>query len=346
MYLNSFNYFRALAIIFIVAGHSVSAADVQYNSVFSLTMGNIIAGGTTLFVFISGFLFHHIFYKKYVYQKFLVNKFRNVLIPYLILSFAPILLHVIAQSDNFGEYFLPAGESFFSIYITPYFQYLWTGRMLNGYWYIPFIIVTFLLSPVHIAFIRVSPQIRILLILVSLFAATLIQRPVDNLSVFQSVIFFTPVYLIGIACSIHKEQIWTTLAGKEPWLLVIVITLAYIQAALGKGGNYHSDFFQFNGVDLQLLQKLVLCLFFMVLLHRWEGKEWKWLGVVADTSFAIFFLHAIPLFVIRKLKGDFVFDYPWLVYPLLVVGIIIMCVAIALALKKFMGQRSRFITGY
>lgn len=346
MYLNSFNYFRALAIIFIVAGHSVSAANIEYNSVFSLTVGNLIAGGTTLFVFISGFLFHHIFYKKYVYQKFIINKFRNVLIPYLVLSCAPILMLVVAQSDHFGAYFLPNGDDFFSKYILPYFQYLWTGRMLNGYWYIPFIMVTFLISPLHIVFIRLLTRQQLVLIALSLMAAILIQRPVDNLSVFQSVIFFTPVYLIGIFCSIHKEKIWIALAGKELWLLLIVVTLAYIQAALGKGGNYHSDFLQFNGIDLQVIQKLVLCLFFMVLLHRWEGREWKWFGLIADTSFAIFFLHAIPLFMIRKLKGDLVFDYPWLIYPLLVASIIMLCVVVASVFKKVLGQRSRFLTGY
>jgi len=113
MYLNSFNYFRTLTIIFIVAVHSVVAENIEYNSIFSLTIDNIIAGVTTLFVFIFGFLFHHIFYKKYVYQKFIINKFRNVLIPYLVLSCEPILMLVGAQSDHFGAYFLPTGNDFF-----------------------------------------------------------------------------------------------------------------------------------------------------------------------------------------------------------------------------------------
>jgi len=174
----------------------------------------------------------------------------------------------------------------FSKYILPYFQYLWTGRMLNAYWYIPFIIVTFLISP--------SRQ-QLVLIASSLMTDIMIQGPVDNLSLFQSIIFFTPIYLIGIFCSIHKEKIWVALAGKELWLLLIVIALAYIQAALGKGGNYHSDFLQFNGVDIQLIQKLIFCFFLYGFVAPLGRKEWKWCGLIADTSFAIFF-YMISLF--------------------------------------------------
>lgn len=346
MYLSSFNSFRALAIVFIVAGHTASIADLHYSNFFLMTLGNLIAGGTTLFVFISGFLFHHIFYKKYAYRKFIASKFKMVLIPYLLLSSGPILAYVLTKSDSFNGYFLPQGDDLLSTYLVPYFQYLWTGRMLNGYWYIPFIIVTFLLSPLHILFIRMPTTVQVALVLMTLLASSLIQRPIDNMSVIQEVIFFTPVYLIGILSSMHKEKIWSTLSGKEYWLVLLIVSLALLQTNMGKGGNYHSDFFHFNGVDLQLLQKLIMCIFFMVFLHRWEGSGSKALGVLADTSFAIFFLHSIPLFAIRKLKGEFVFDYPWLVYPLLVFVIIIVCVAVAILLKKLMGQRSRFIIGY
>jgi peptidoglycan/LPS O-acetylase OafA/YrhL len=86
MYLKSFDYFRGLAILFIVAGHSCVywAMESLYEKVFA----NLITGGTTFFVFISGFFFHHVFYPKFQYQLFMAKKVKYVLLPYTLLSLA------------------------------------------------------------------------------------------------------------------------------------------------------------------------------------------------------------------------------------------------------------------
>jgi len=59
--IKSIEYFRAIAIILIVAGHLL-LAGIESSYLFELAIQNIIFGGTTLFVFISGFLFHHVFF--------------------------------------------------------------------------------------------------------------------------------------------------------------------------------------------------------------------------------------------------------------------------------------------
>jgi peptidoglycan/LPS O-acetylase OafA/YrhL len=61
MHLNSFNHFRAIAITFIVAGHCFGLTGMAITSMMEKTIANLLLGGTSLFVFISGFLFHHIF---------------------------------------------------------------------------------------------------------------------------------------------------------------------------------------------------------------------------------------------------------------------------------------------
>lgn len=73
-----FTYMRGIAIILIVLGHSV------YNSGqgFPLLLENLLRGGTALFVFISGYFFHRIFYKDFDYSKFMKNKVHNVLYPF------------------------------------------------------------------------------------------------------------------------------------------------------------------------------------------------------------------------------------------------------------------------
>ena len=65
MYLNIINHFRAFEIIFIVLGHCSGLANFTFDNAYSHTFENFILGGTTFFVFISGFLFHHVFYGKF-----------------------------------------------------------------------------------------------------------------------------------------------------------------------------------------------------------------------------------------------------------------------------------------
>jgi len=82
--LNYFDYLRAIAILFIVAGHSFSVWSID--TLPEKVLANIITGGTSLFVFISGFFFHHIFYKDFEYKVFIKRKIKKVLVPYIILS--------------------------------------------------------------------------------------------------------------------------------------------------------------------------------------------------------------------------------------------------------------------
>lgn len=55
MRLNYFDYFRAIAIVLIVAVHCITPWYI--NTLPEMVVGNLIAGGSALFVFISGFFF-------------------------------------------------------------------------------------------------------------------------------------------------------------------------------------------------------------------------------------------------------------------------------------------------
>ena len=93
MFLNSFNHYRAVAIVFIVAGHSYDLAGVVVDTFIERFVANFLQGGAALFVFISGFLFYHIFYKRYTFRGFIKGKLINLLIPYSILPITYYLLH-------------------------------------------------------------------------------------------------------------------------------------------------------------------------------------------------------------------------------------------------------------
>ena len=150
MRLNYFDNFRAAAILFIVAGHSYSLWYID--SLPEKLMANIITGGTSLFVFISGFFFHHTFYKKFEYREFIKKKIKNVLAPYLILSTLAFFIIIITLEKGFFQ--IDGYSSDFLEYFSLYSKYLYSGRVLTAYWYIPFIMFTFALSPIFLKFIE------------------------------------------------------------------------------------------------------------------------------------------------------------------------------------------------
>ena len=357
MFLVSINYFRAISILIIVTGHCYDIAGIDINS---LTFGeniavNLITGGTTLFVFISGFLFHYIFIPRYEYKKFISGKIKNVLIPYLILSLPVILLYL----NGIGQapYFLPEATGIFDRYFIPFIKYYWSGSTVIGYWYIPFIMITFSMAPLHVRFSRQSTTIQLVIITTFLAISAVLHRPIDNIFVFQEVLYFFPVYLIGISCSIHREKIYALMNNNELYLLFIVISLAIFEALIGKQGNYHKAAFSLNGIDIMLFQKIILSLFFMVWLHRFEKTSIKIIEIIAATSFSIFFIHG---YLISLTKREFenlgilsldaftkqLHFSPWVNLTLIVITFVLISSLIAIGLKKIIPKYSRYLTGY
>jgi len=342
---NSFNHFRAIAIIFIVAGHSYTAGTLYLDDPIEIFIGNILIGGTALFVFISGFLFHQIFYRSFRYSKFVKSKFKNVLAPYIILGLAPIAYRIFSANNHFEGYYLATGSGLVSEYLLPYVKYFVTGNFLTAYWYIPFIIATFLLSPLHVKFIETKRSVQIAVVTLLSLVSMLIHRPVDNIGLAQSVVYFTPIYLIGILCSIHRTRIYAALSRYQGFILLAVLALSALQTSLGHVGNYHKEPFIYGGLDLLFMQKILMCLFFMLWLNRYESKNNRVLDAIAATSFTTFFFHPIILYLlsIANLQPD---HESALYFAGLVAVIMIICVLTALLIKRLIPKYSRYLTGY
>jgi peptidoglycan/LPS O-acetylase OafA/YrhL len=349
MFINSFNYFRGIAIVFIVAAHCYEISGWWINTFPEKVFCALITGGTALFVFISGFLFHHVFYKKFNYKNFIAKKFKNVYSPYLILSSVPLVLYVFVwRSGPFGEYFFNLHGNFYLEYIRPFFLYLWTGGTLTAYWYITFIMVVFLASPVFVKFIQLPRSIQVFGILATLAVAMVIHRPVFNFSVFQSVFYYLPVYLFGIFSSMNRNFIYTRLAGKEIHLFIPILILAIAQVAFfNNWGNFHKPPFVITVPDINIVQKMIMCIFFMVVLQRLENRHVYLLNETASASFAIFFIHPIVLEIL--LRRHFV--APTKTLGILSWAITVCCLTgvsyiIARIFKRLLGDKSRLFIGW
>lgn len=352
MYLQSFNYFRGIAIVFIVAGHCLYMSGWAIDSVGEKLIANLILGGTSLFVFISGFLFHHIYYSRFTFRKFITTKVKNVLTPYLILSLPLILYSVIVKgSGPYAQYIFSGKPGILATYLQPVLSYLWTGRILEAYWYIPFIMIVFLLSPVFILFIRLQPKVQIMLVALFFAVSLFGQRPVLNLAVLQSVVYFLPVYLIGMLVSIHRLTIYKYFSKRQGYLLGAVILLAFAQAYFYPSfGNHHKPFWQFSPPDILLVQKIVMCLFFMVFLNRFEKTIIPFLDKLASASFAIYFIHPYVLWGVQLLLNK---RYPLLIqtqgpllWLLMTPAVILTSLGIATVVRYLFKSRSRSIIGW
>lgn len=119
---------------------------------------------------------------RYAFSKFIRGKIKNVFIPYLFLSI-PIIYFLLATNTAWKPYFMPSGYGVTNEYIIPIVKYLFTGDTIIGYWYIPFVILTFLMAPLHVLFINQKQSTQIITLLLLLALASIMHRPVGNLNV-------------------------------------------------------------------------------------------------------------------------------------------------------------------
>ncbi len=350
MYLQSITNIRAFAILLIVGSHCHNISNTTQNDFIHRLLINLTAGGTVVFVFLSGFLYHHVFYLKGRTDIFLKKRAVRLLIPYLILSVLPIVYSICFEPDYWSN-FIPSGKTgILNEYIYPFFLFLISGDHLVAYWYVPFAMVLFLCYPLHNIFIETNQRGQILLMAITFLVALLVQRPLpQSLLVIQSLVYFTPVYLFGIYCSLNKDSIYSFFRSKEYLFLFLFLGILLLQTYLGIAGNNNKPFFSYEGIDSILPQKIFLCLFLMVWLHRFEGFSNKFVLLLANTSFAIYFLHAYVLrfliFLKEQLEID-EFSQPILAFAISLVVLILFSKLIAIGINRVFKGNSSYITGY
>lgn len=349
MFLDSFNYFRGIAILYIVAGHTYYISRWYADERWERLLTNLTSGGTILFVFISGFLFHHVFYPKFRYRSFVLKKLKNVLVPYIVLSAVPITIYLINQKGPFGYFFFNHEPGVWNQYIRPAIRYYYIGAAQAPYWYIPFIILTFMLSPLHAGYIRLKPLAQSIILCLLTFLSIFMHRPPDNLYPIHALFYYASSYFLGIYCSIYRETIYRGLKGKEFLLLIPVLGLAAFQAWKFPGVTlFAKPALKMTVPDLMLIQKMILCLFFMVFFHRFENGKIKFLNRTAQASFAIYFLHGFVIrgtgVTIKKLGIDFSGNVvTWVLFTALIA---FATYWLAVLLKKIFGGKSRYIIGW
>ena len=349
MHLKSFDHFRGLAILFIVAGHSCVYWPME--SFYEKVFANLITGGTTFFVFISGFFFHHVFYPKFQFQQFIVKKAKYVLLPYTLLSLLGFACFVIyLDRPPHAEIFNAGQINNWYQYIRLFVQYWRTGSILDPYWYIPFIMIIFALSPLFFWQIQLPIKVQVGLFIFLLCISSLVHRPLFNLSPIHSVIYFIPVYMAGIMCSLKKEWVFKFLEGNNFILGPSFVLLSVAQILIySRYGNFQKEaMFSYEGIDLMLFQKILMCFFLLSVLQKIDNKNIAFLKYIASASFAIYFIHPWILYFFDYLsifkRFNFLPGFLGLVFTLS--STMVLSLAIASLFKWAFPNKSRCVIGW
>ena len=358
-FLNSINYFLGIAIILIVMAHSYGIArwDVSNNpSLFEKLFYSFNLNGSAFFVFISGYLYNHIFYPNFNYKKFLSKKAKFVLVPYLICSTLPILYTVFDRQNewwlnfvfvNGGRGFLPEGLIEKPLLAIGWF--LITGRAVYAYWFIPMIIIVFAISPLINRLIESQHLLKVILFLLPI--SMLVHRPVSNANPLHSLIYFLPVYLLGIYSSINRQNILKYLDNFKNKLLVLgsAIALLLVQVfVFNASGNFNKSFFSVTTPDVNIIQKILLCFLFISVLDRFEKNNIQTLKKTAETSFAIYFIHPFLIRPLTRLPKSLGWEFNGNLFTLSIATLVMVLCSIAVAqiIKLIFQKNSRYIIGW
>ncbi len=341
--LRYFDHFRAVTILLVVASHSY--AGWRRDSILEISAANLITGATALFVFISGFFFHHAFHRNFHYGRFMRKKTVAVLVPYLVLSTA-FMLDTLRKGGAITYDVRFSDDPWVDGVAAALAKYA-TGNAHYVYWYVPFIMLMFALSPVFLRFIDLKLRSQVLLVVGALTLASFVWRSRLSLNPLHSVLYFVGFYLLGILFSLHRERVeraFTRTSAAVLWTLTVLVAVA--SAFAGQVGNMHKENpWEYTGFDWMVPLKVAMIAAMLASAFLFAKRESRVLGHLAKTSFAIFFVHPwfiepMKQLVPERLLGD---ASGAAVLFLLVLGATLATIALV---KAILGDCSRYVIGY
>jgi hypothetical protein len=211
--------------------------------------------------------------------------------------------------------------------------------------------VVFALSHIFIKFIKIKSSIQLPFISILLIISTLIHRTAANsiFSIFQNTLYFSPVYLLGMYVSINFNTFYEMLKGQEFYFLATAIIIAFIQSGVEIIEKYRElSTLILEKFDLMIIQKILLSIFFVLFLSRFENKKIKLIDLFAENSFGIFFIHGICIWIFNAILFKFkisLFSNSTSLFFGLSTFILIISLAITMLIRKVFPRNSKYIIG-
>ncbi|MBE0471115.1 MAG: acyltransferase [Methyloprofundus sp.] len=315
----------------IVAGHCLSAFDWHALEAQGRALKIFFGNGSVLFVFIAGYLFQYLS-GKYLVKKYFSSKLKNVIIPYFLMSLPAIYFFTwVKQRDGVwpGFYEDPQWLQIIHFYLT--------GMQLTPYWFIPMIILFYIISPL-LNYLDKKPyfyySIPVFIIISCFTVRGGYLAPI-------SFIHFFSVYLLGMWCSHFRININVYLIKLKVMLLLLVLGIVF----------FILEYLYMQGTMtwLNLLQKIVFCFFGVGFLCRYQAIfDNEILTNIANYSFGIYFIHSYIISAVKVcIKKIYGYDYTgsivlWLLFSLVV---LLICIFLIWIIKHIFREKSRYIIG-
>lgn len=316
------HYFRAFAILSIMGCH--------YSGCFGYAkLVNVaLTSCTIFFLFISGYLCQFIDSKRrdtpLAYYK---KKLLNVICPFILFSIGCALLKGFA---SFSWEFVVR---------------ILCGRCQAQYWYIPFVSILFLVSPL---ICRLTNRNLILTTVISFVLFILFPYRPWGFSVawpamFFNYTFFSVFYLVGFVYCRFKNRIDDELNRYWPIFAVFAV-LGWVLLAYPQLANLQS---RPMGIVMSV-QRFSVLIVALVGLTKLKDRKIVVLDLMAQYSFTLYFIHFGLFAFTRPIHAKLV---AWSHLPTILAEPLVFCVYVAammfgtLMAKKVLGKYSRMILG-
>lgn len=319
--------FRGLAVLFIVATHTISIFDWSSAPTLERALKYCFANGTLFFLFISGYLFEYLSesYRAIPYWR---KKLLYVVLPYVLMSLPAVFVFttVVRRQKVRAGFYDQAGW-------VQALEFFGTGVHLAPFWFIPTVVMFIAASPLLVRLFRVD---KAFLILPVLFAIPVFVLRGPNPAL--NFLHFLPIWVMGMACCRFS-------ASAEPLLRQLVWPLAGLTIALAV-----AEFLLTRGTHgyLGYMQKSVMTVFLMALMLRLGDPADPLLRTWGTLSFGLFFVHSYVITAGKYLIGFLAGGQPpgniavWLLASAIAVAMSGLVVKLT---QRLLGRNSRLVIG-
>jgi surface polysaccharide O-acyltransferase-like enzyme len=342
---------RGAAILFIVAVHARGgvadwSSHPGVNRLLQVILDAQEGNGTVMFVFIAGFLFQHLNHQRFEFKKYLEQKFKVIILPYIIIS-VPLILFRIAT--NFDSVTLPADFSERSVF-HQFFYHLFTGSHIAPFWFINMIIIIYLSTP--LLHKLDNPKFYQYVFPFILMASLFTYRPLHNANPVLAYLHFIPVYMTGMWASFYKKEI-LSIRSRFFWSVVaayVALCVLDLTGWMPPAAELNFENILGEGMmlfNIYILRALLLCFIFLILLYKLRNKKMPLLELLGEYSFGIFFVHFILIMMTRRLLSVLYgpIDFSLLTFLIYFLFILLASIVTVFFIKKLTGRYSRNLIG-
>ncbi len=344
--LPALDQFRGIAILMIVLLHSGrtyffrGGYDLKDDSDVVFALNDVLFHNATVyFTMISGIVYARSLWLQKP-GRFLAGRVRNILVPYVVVSVALTLIVAWAGRAHDSARTLP-GQIWHN---------LLNGEAIYVLWYIPVILILYLVSPLLLRITR-NPRLQGVTIVLALMPLAFSREGTDI--TLPTILYFTGAYVVALVVGSDLERWLDWAVERQRLLWGISLASSVVLFLMYRHGVLHLGITDLRETVFYV-QRIASGMALLALLARVRpiadpGLK-RGLSFVADMAFGLYFLHALVIRVVLKglrviLGDDGMMAWPLAAIPVVFVLSLCLCILMVLAVRLAAGRYSRLLIG-